>query len=209
MTRFYINDREIAPPVDASSLHQILKYVENSHLPPNSVVRQIQLDGIPLIPDDFVGDRSEMLDRISGRDRVDIFTGTITEIAHDSIAEALAYLDRIETAIPSLATSFRISPGPEAFENLKQLYEGFYWLNLLLDKLETSFQLQMKDVLIQGVPAPEYHQKFISILKQLIESQEKGDFVLIADLLEYEILPLVPAWREMFGITSKKMGVTQ
>jgi hypothetical protein len=198
---------EITPPSDVSSLSQILKHVEASCLPPDSVVRQIQIDGLPFIPDGSDTNHTEIFNQMEMREKVEIFTGTITEVANDSIAEALEYLDRIESATPSLAESFRVSPGPEAFENLRQLCEGFYWLNLLLDKLGTTFQANLKDCYIRDLSAPEYYQKFISVLKQLVESQENRDFILISDLLEYEILPLVPVWREILRFISQKVSM--
>ena len=206
MTKFYVNEREIPPPLDATSLECILKQIEGIHIPPNSVVRQIQVDGIPLLPDDFPGNTSEWLQSLQSREKVEIYTGTLTEIASDSIADALDYLDRVEAATPSLAIGFQTYPGPESYEGLRQLYEGLYWLNLLIEKLEAGFHIRLEAILINNVPVREHHQKFITVLKQMIDSQEKGDFILIADLLEYEILPLVSVWREMFTIILKKVN---
>jgi hypothetical protein len=204
MTRFFLDSREISVPFDVSSINQILKHVEDFHLAPNTVVRQIQVDGLPLVAEsEETGDLSCQIDK---RDKVEIFTGTITEIAFDSIGQACEYLDRVEAAIPSLSTAFQASPGPEAFQHLRQLYEGFYWLNLLLDKLKSNFHMRFDDALVRGIPVREHHQKFIAILKQLIESQERSDFVLISDLLQYEISPLIPVWREMFSIVSDKVN---
>ena len=45
-----------------------------------------------------------------------------------------------------------------------------------------------------------------SILKQLIDSQERGDVVMLSDLLEYEILPMAPIWREMFLAIEKSVN---
>ena len=208
MTRFFVDNREITAPFELSSLEEVIKHVEAVHLPPESVVRQIRIDGLPLVIPDS-GEKSELPFQVDQRDRIDIFTGTIAEIARDSIADALQYLGRIETATPSLITSFQVSPGPESFERLKQLYEGLYWLTLLLSKLEMKFQLNLAGALIRGTPASEHHKRFIAVLKQLIEGQQKGDFVLIADLLEYEILPLVRVWREMFGLVSEKVNTAQ
>jgi hypothetical protein len=209
MTRFFVNDLEIAPPSDVSSLGQVLKHIESSHLPPNSVVRQIQVDGLQLMPETAIQNQSEMLGQIETREKIEFYTGTLVEIAHDSIGEALEYLDRIEAATPSLAESFRTYPGAEAFESLRQLCEGFYWLNILLGKLESSFRVNLQELSVSDVSATDYYQRFISILKQLIEAQEGGDFILISDLLEYEILPLVPVWREMLGLISNKVNMTQ
>ncbi len=205
MTRFFVNDREIQPPLNALSLEQVLKHVEDVHLPPDSLIRHIQIDGLPFVPNGSSEDQSELLDQIDTRDKVEIFTGTLAEIVRYSITEALDYLDRIEDATPSLAESFRISPGVESFRDLRQLNEGFYWLNLLLDKLKTNYRVDLNEILIQEVPAQEYCHKFVSILKELVEAQEKRDFVLISDLLDYEILPLVPVWKELFGVISEKV----
>ena len=209
MTKYFVDEKEIVFPLNITSLDQILKHVEDSLLPPNSVIRQIHVDGLPLLPETFSEDPAKLLRLLEDRQKVEIYTGTLQEIAHDSIADAIAYLNRVETVTPSLSETFQVSPGPEAFKNLQELYEGFYWLNLLFDKIETGLHIALKDVVIQGIPAKEYQQQFVSILKQLIDSQEKRDYVLISDLLEYEILPLIPIWREMFIIIAGKVNVAQ
>jgi hypothetical protein len=209
MTRVFINEREIAPPLDISSLDQIVKHVEDVHLAPDSVIRRICVDGLSLFPDVLHEGAREILRQIENRDKVEIFTGTLQEIARDSIMEAMAYLDRIEAVTPSLATSFQVRPGPESFEKLRQLDEGFYWLNLLLDRLKTNFQIPLEDLLVKGKPVLEHLQKFIEALKQLVDSQEKGDFIMISDLLEYEILPLVPVWKEIFSLILQRVNVAQ
>jgi hypothetical protein len=208
MTRYYLNEREIAPPLDMSSFDKILKHVEDCHLPPNSVVRQINIDGQPIISESFP-EPGELFSQLENREKIEIFTGTVSEIAHESIIEALAYLDRIESITPSLASSFQIYPGPEAFENLRQLLDGFYWMSILLDKVVSNFNIVLDTCSVQGVSVRDHFDKFISILKQLIDSQQRGDFVLISDLLEYEVLPVVPVWKDIFNLFLQKVAVEQ
>jgi hypothetical protein len=208
MTRYYINEREIAPPLDMSSFDEILKHAEDCHLPPNSVIRQITIDGNPIISDSF-SEPGEIFKQLENREKIEIFTGTVTEIAHESIIEALAYLDRIESITPSVASSFQIYPGPEAFENLRQLLDGFYWMSILLDKLVSNFNIVLDACSVQGISVRDHFDKFISVLKQLIDSQQRGDFVLISDLLEYEVLPIVPVWKDIFNLFSQKVAVAQ
>jgi hypothetical protein len=209
MTRFFIDDKEIAPPVDVSSMDQVLKQLESAHFPVNSVVRKIQIDGIPVEFNERAGEGRQLLEQLGNRNTVEIFTGTIVDLANESIAEALEYLNRIEDATPALAESFRFCPSQDCYGSLRQLCEGFYWMNMLLDRLAANFQVRLDAIIIGGVPAPQHHQKFISVLKQLIESQESGDLVLISDLLEYEILPLVGVWRELLRAVLKKANVAQ
>ncbi len=209
MPRVFVNEREILPPCDISSLDQILKHVEAAHLPPNSVVRQIHVDGLPLRADTLFNDFSEPLKQMEYREKIEFFTGTLTEIACESIGEAIVYLDRVEKIGPSLAEDLQVAAGPQAFEKLRELYEGFYWLTLLLDKLNHSFHINLDDIFIQEVSAREHHRKFVSVLKQLVQSQEKNDLVLVSDLLEFEVLPLIAVWKEMFQIILDRVRVPQ
>jgi len=200
MTRVYVDEREVPlPPSTFQSLDRIVKHVEDHLLPPNIVIRQIQIDGSPIFSGKDLDSDPAFKAGFLGRDKIEIFTGTLTEIARESIREAQSYLDRVEVLIPSLVTSFQLSPGPEAFEQLKQLFDGFYWLHLLLDRVGAAFHVTADIHLSGGATATDCHLRFASVLKQLVEAQERRDFVLIADLLEYEILPLVPEWRALFA----------
>lgn len=208
MTRFYVNKIEINPPPGIKSFEDILKHVDGNQLPPNSVVRQVSIDGNPVLQDDLSGNLTEILRQMEDGKKVEILTGTVEEIVHASLSEAFAYLERAERGIPALAQSFQADPGSESFQGLRQLYEGFYWLNLLLSKLSDNFQIALDDVIVQGIPAGEHNRKFISILKQLMESREKGDMVLISDLLEYEVAPMVSLWKELFQIVVDQIAAT-
>jgi hypothetical protein len=208
MTRFFINDREFSPSKEISSLDSILNHVDDIDIPANSIIRRINIDGRPLITDAYSKELPGLFGNVASGNTVEIFTGTLSEIAHDSIAEALQYLDKIEAITPLVASEFHISPTPEAFENLRSLYEGFYWLTLLLDKLKSKFQISLDDIFIQSISAAEHQQKFIRILRNLIDSQERRDFSMLSDLLEYEILPQAPIWREMFSSIEKKVNAT-
>src|SRR5262245_54488854 len=114
MTRLYIDQQEIPLPVAGlTSLEEVLKLVESTHLPPNTLIREIQVDGQPLSSEQFQSSPSALLEHIDERDRIEIFTATVWDIADDSIREAIDYLTRIEAVTPTLASSFRAYPGPE------------------------------------------------------------------------------------------------
>jgi|WetSurMetagenome_2_1015567.scaffolds.fasta_scaffold109078_2 hypothetical protein len=53
------------------------------------------------------------------------------------------------------------------------------------------------------------HQKLVSILKRWIESQEREGFVRIADLLEREIIPLIPLWRGVLSAVAQGAGAAR
>ena len=203
MTRLFVDKQEIAPlPAGLNSIDQVLKLVESDHLPPNMIIREIQLDGTPLLQDELISSPPEIIDSLH---RIEIFTCTLREVAIDSIREAIMYLERAESATPSLTASLRARSEEEIAASLKQFYEGFYWINLLLSRLEQSFEIPLQEVMIKGGNAQGYCLQLASLLKEVIEAHERKDFGLLGDLLEYEIIPLIPACREVFAAIRERI----
>jgi len=200
MAKLYLNNEEVIPPPPGfSSLEQLIKHVESNLLPPNFVIKQVSLDGSPVDANASQDDQSVLLGDLTRREKIEITTCTLKDIALESIGEALSYLERAETLTPSIASSFRDFPGPETFESLRQLYDGFYWLSMLLDRLEAVYKIDPDSTLVSGIPVREHHRRFLAILKQLVSGQEQEDYLLIGDLLEFEVLPIIPVWKSLFA----------
>jgi len=198
MTRLFLDQQEIRPlPGNLLSLEAILKHVEDTHLESDTVIRQVHVDGRPLLFNEIDPEAAAMAEPRLATATVEIFTGKLSTIARESVNEAANYIARIETAIPSLAMSLRADPGTQAFEALKQFCDGFLWLNLLLFRLDTGDGHE-KGEFDPGSGDDSARKMFVSILKELVQAQERKDFVLVADVLEYEILALLPGYRQQF-----------
>ena len=205
MTRYYVNGREIEIPQGFASFDQLLKHVEDRCLEPTEIIRKISVDGRLFAPESLRGDGGDF--GLTGEsEKVEIVTGTLAEIAAESLAGAQDYLVKIENGAPALAAKFQDFPESEDFNNLGSLCEGFYFLSVLLDKLASGYQLKLDEITVRGVSVREQLMKFADIVKQLNEAQEKQEYLLIADTIEYEILPVVPVWKEVFEAVSQKIG---
>jgi hypothetical protein len=210
MTQIYFDDREIELPIDCSSISRILKYVDEAHLAENSVVRKIQVNGHPFMPNGFSETGGHAAPHaFENSDKIEIFTGNTAEIASGSISEALGCLELIESLTPSLIRDCQIYPSPDSLGNLRQLYEGFCWMDLLFKKLESDFPVCSDDTRIQNSFDLECRRKFIAALKRSKESLENGALVWVSDVLERDILPLVPLWREMLMTMAQRAGGMQ
>ena len=205
MTRYYVNGRELEIPSEFSSFDPMLKYVEDQCLEPTAIIREVHVDGSPLAPEAIRYDDGSF-NRTGGWEKIEIFTGTLAEIAVDSIAGAQDYLIKIENAAPPLAVKFQDFPETDDFVNLGSLCEGFYFLSILLDKIAGGYQLKLDEIIVRGVSVGEHMQKFAEIIKQLNSAQENQEYLLIADTIEYEIMPIVPVWKEIFEAVSHKIG---
>jgi hypothetical protein len=48
-----------------------------------------------------------------------------------------------------------------------------------------------------GEPVQAYWKRMQSIVDELKQIQEEGDWILLADMLEYELVPLLDNWKHI------------
>jgi len=80
---------------------------------------------------------------------------------------------------------------------------------LLMDKLEFGLESSLTDFSLGRMRVSECRQKLARVLKQLLCSQEEGNFVLLSDSLGSELLPLVASWKEAFNVIHKREAARQ
>jgi hypothetical protein len=206
MTRLFLDAREIAMPgAGDCSLQQLLEYVEGTHLPPQAAIRQVDLDGRTLLAEELVEGGEALLARIQRSQRIDILTSTVADLAAEAMHEASAYVERVERAIPSLAWAFRSDPSAAAYENLRRFYEGFYWVHLLLDRLESSFGIPLAGLRAGGYSLREHYLRMASVLKLVVELHERRDSLGLAELLEQEMNASLPLIKELLAEASGRL----
>jgi hypothetical protein len=204
MARLYIDKREVAQlRPDWTSLQQVVSFVESEHLTADSVIRDIQIDGAPLMTESEGFQPPRSMER---NQTIEIFTSSLKEVAMNSIREVVVFLERLENALPALASNFRSQFGKHDFDNLRELYEGFYWMNLLLDHLERSFDIDMGCVWADGLRVCDQHQIFASFFKEVSGAHEKRDFDMVAELLECRLMPSLPVWKRIFTTIQEKVA---
>ena len=199
---------EVEVPSAFLSFDQMLKHVEDRYLEPAAIIREVHVDGRPLALESL-RDNDVSLDQNCDLRKIEIYTGTLAEIAMESITGAQDYLVKIENAAPALAIKFQDFPESEDFGNLGSLCEGFYVLSILLDKLASGYQLKLNEIIVHGRAVSEHLHKFADIVKQLNDAQEKKEYLLIADTIEYEILPIIQVWKDIFEALLQKISHAQ
>ncbi|SEP70759.1 hypothetical protein SAMN05421693_10414 [Ectothiorhodospira magna] len=107
--------------------------------------------------------------------------------------EAEKYLERAKPALENLIRSIREFKNENDMQVLGQAVEGFDWLN--------QYAQSMQSLIAESYPvvAGEFAQfeKDISfIMSQMVEGSSSQDHILIADLMEYEVIPLFDGMKD-------------
>jgi len=99
------------------------------------------------------------------------------------LTSTVEYLERAIPMVGKLAEGFYNGPDKAVWERFNQLLEGFQWLvngqEHLRKRFPTDAELQSLQVVFCGK------------LAELSEALENSDFIFMADLLNFEIIPVL------------------
>jgi len=106
--------------------------------------------------------------------------------ALDIFATSEEYLPRLAKGLAAIAELIQSGQEAEASGYFVQAVEGLRWLALVLQKLNSQLLYQGSQRSLN-----EEIEKLGEILSSLLNAWENSDYVLISDLLEYELAPFV------------------
>lgn len=151
------------------------------------------IDGVEIY-DDFY---DYFLNNIKNIEEVIIVTKTKKEISKEIILSTIDYIGRAIPEIENLSDQFYKTPSDESWNKLVDLFEGIKWILDTFIMIDSNKQL--KDIVNSYEEWNLYAQDIYS-LKELLgefeEILENSDYVSIADILSYELIPLFKNMRD-------------
>ncbi len=147
---------------------------------------------------DYYDYLKERIDRIN---LVEVEVRTVAGILRDALLTAEEYLEQALPEIETLAAEFYQGPSGESWDKFQQLLDGVDWLN------------QLVAVIDQSATKPERWQDYLAVagrlrdeLQNLQEALENRDYVVIGDLLNYEIIPCLQEFKGIIKKTKNDEG---
>ncbi|WP_018249190.1 hypothetical protein [Orenia marismortui] len=133
------------------------------------------------------------LGEINPIEKLDIEAIKIEKLIVDSLSEAEEYIPKLMLGIDDIVNEFNRGNENQAFELLEQALEGFNWLNNAINAFVSNFS---------KYEIPNFDMKKLNNiidawqenLKELLTAIENQDIVLIADILEYELRPILNSY---------------
>jgi hypothetical protein len=106
-----------------------------------------------------------------------------------ALLTAHEYIEKVYIGVQQATESFRIGDDAEGNNTLTQIIDGFKWI---IEVLTLTRDVQANPIDIDCIG---------NILSEIIEALENGDSVLIADMLQYEVIPILEKWYDEIAST--------
>ncbi|MBY0123463.1 hypothetical protein [Bacillus sp. S/N-304-OC-R1] len=126
-----------------------------------------------------------LFDHIKEINNIEVMVKTIEEFTGSLLVSLNTYTHRAIPSIEQLVKNFYQAETDENWLMLNQLLEGIDWIYQTIKAIDqTLYKIASWDEFIKG------NATFEVELPNLLEAIENKDIILIADIIQYEILPL-------------------
>ncbi len=178
-----------------NNLEEALVEVNERYIPPGQQLFQVKVNGQPFSERYPRESRYINLDSVS---KLDISTVTDEEMARAILEQSGYMVDTLVQALEEGARLFRLENEDAANNFYSQVLDSMRWLinvgqlasevlNIDLTALYQPDGQKVKDYLVQ----------LGKLLDEMMQAHADRDFVMLADLMEYELLPVVAKWKKI------------
>lgn len=143
-------------------------------------------------------------EHIQDIETIEVKVMTVQEFVHELLFSADDYIKRASPEVNRLIEEFYQGPTEDSWHHLAQFLEGLTWLNAMFQSIDQSSYVphNWDDYLI--VKARLHNE-----LKQLEEALQNADYTLTADIIQYEIMPILESLTNTIRVTVDREGYPQ
>ena len=190
--KLLINGKEGTVSCMGETLGDLILHIEKEGMAQGNVVRSIQIDGKESSPDSSVARKTPL----SEIETLEIEISTLSDIVNKNIENADAYLIRLIPGIEKSVELFRMGNEQEANKFFINIIDGIDWLSQVLDMILAAKAIS-PDTVFDGKSIQDRQASLVDFTQQMVDANKNQDWVLLADLLEYEILPYYQEWSNL------------
>ncbi len=162
-----------------NDLNELFDTIKNN----NYIIIEVIADGVDIT--NLNNDKIEELRPIS---KIIIKVKSKKVLVKESIKEAENYLPRLTSGIDIIINKFNQGEEMVAYEMLSDGIEGFQWINLFINNLINTHHISHN--------LKSDFKNWQDIFPEFLTALENEDIVLVTDLLEYEIKPMLKKFKK-------------
>ena len=153
----------------------------------DSYVRRIWLEGQEVSSSAM----DTLMTSITSIELLELELAHLGDLLANNLANAKEYLEKLIPGFQKAADLFRMGNEQEAHKFYLQVLDGIDWFSQVVLNIVKSRGNQ-----VEGQSLGDRQEKLTGLMAQMLEANQNQDWVLMADLLEYEMIPYYEDWQE-------------
>ncbi len=186
---------------------ELMERVSRQALKTGEQVLRVKLNG-----EDLTGkDRSHLKEMpIADIQEIEIQTGDPKILARSSLYSVADFLEKLLNELQHTAEYFRLGDAEKSNRSFVRCLDGLQVFMHSLEQCRRLLGISFELIYVPSnseayeITVAENRRKLFEVLDGMIEAQANQDWILLADLLEYELIPILEDWRQIIPVILKK-----
>ncbi|MBM3326387.1 MAG: hypothetical protein FJY65_05335 [Calditrichaeota bacterium] len=184
----------------------IIEALKSSNSPPGIGFTNIKLNGTDITGADWSGLASLPAERIQ---LLEITTGAVRSLAQYTLASLDDFVSQLIGELSRTSDYLRAGDEVRAAQVYTRALDGIALLKHTTGLIERNIGFDTRAIPYNGGCAADVFAKLPALLDELLAAQEKRDSVLLADLIEYELIPLCEDHQRVLRLWREKPNASQ
>ncbi len=177
-----------------NNLEEVLAKIMAEHLKTGNIITTVKLNGT-VYSEDTPHDAAGVPP--SDIKTLEINTMGQEEIAWRFLEDGVGQLDLMIRGAEKVSELFRIADETEANEHYAQLLETLRLFIRMVAEVKETLNLDLSVIAFQNGTVEQRFQRLSEIMDKMLKVQEEEDWIMLADLIEYELVPLLEEWKSI------------
>ena len=165
-------------------LHAILNSRQDSY------IRRIWLDG----QEASSNTQDTLKTSTASVELLELELALLQDLVSNNLTNAKEYLEKLISGFQKAADLFSMGNEQEANQYYLQILDGIDWFSQVILTIVNAQVDIFKEQTLE-----ERQKKLTDLMAQMLEANKNRDWVLMADLLEYEMIPFYKDWQEVLS----------
>ncbi len=185
---------------EAGNLEQILLKIMGEEVPPGNVIASVKVNRAS-----YSEKKPHEALSVHVRDisLLEITTIRKEEVVWPFLEAGIGQLDLIIKSAVRVSRLFRIADEAEANDHYADLLHSLRLFMRMVKEAGESLFIDFATILFKDTSVNDRVEKFGHIIGHMLSIQEKEDWVMLADIIDYELIALLDEWKLILPMIKK------
>jgi len=181
----------VLPKEQPKDFKSLMEYIQREHIPLGRLVTVLRLN------EEYLSEEQEAAfgaQPLSDIETLDIETSVADELATEVLMDYQDYLPKLSEEFEICAKEFRGGDRRKAFRLFSSSIEFISAFLDILDHIRQVFLIDYSKIKCGDKTMMDLNLQMHELAKEILEASEAADWSHLADLLDYELSPLLYKW---------------
>ena len=194
-----IDEKDVDLSAMKSKPRSLYDFISNgivNFIPKGRVIKDIYLNGTKF-DELLINDEKAKAIRLDEGGELSIVTMGSNDLVLESISAINNYFNDLSKNLSKVSDLLRVGNDKDGFNDFAADLKGITAFVQIMDKLAPFLNIDYSIYTYKEKTIKAYFDDLEAVLSKILETQKDRDYIMLADVIEFEMEPLLKVWQEV------------